>query len=126
MIPDALSRAPVDRPVAEDLVGEGDCGSVIVSSILQPFAIQEGDYDGMLPDKHWANLVRAAEGDENYKKLRATVLAGFPPTANGTPPPARLYFNIRHDLSVVKDLALYGSRLVVCLLYTSPSPRDRG
>ena len=133
-IPDALSRAPVSQPTEADIALNNELNLRVAA-----VATSLGD------------LVQAAQTDEVYAALAATVRQGFPKCKEKLDPRLLPYFAHRHSLSLADGLVLLGDRVVVpyaarrplleqlhrphlgvdatrrratCLLYTSPSPRD--
>ena len=55
----------------------------------------------------------AAQHDDIYRKLLATIRAGFPNSRHATDPQLRDYWQVRHRLSCLSNIALLDKRIVI-------------
>ena len=55
----------------------------------------------------------AASHDECLVDLAKYVISGFPNTKEQLPVHLHVFWNVRHDLSVLNGLVLFGSRIVI-------------
>ncbi|XP_043223982.1 uncharacterized protein K02A2.6-like [Amphibalanus amphitrite] len=114
VIPDALSRAPVDEPTADDdqLVQEVECHVRRVSvSTIQEITVLQGETH--LPDPRLEKLTEVASSDSEYQLLLRAVTDGFPVSKEQLPQPLRPFWSVRHELSTHSGLILKGCRIVI-------------
>lgn len=124
-IPDALSRAPVNDPVAEDqCIGTELAFTVCKVAIQSVNNILDLADDAAstphLPDTLMEELRTAAAADPHYADLIVAIETGFPANRTHTPTHVRQYWSIREQLSTDGGIVLYGSRIVI------PSASRRG
>lgn len=122
-IPDALSRAPVGRPSAEDMAVTGaesaHLRAVFIRRICQLSGdVSAGDEDTgnqgpHLNDPLLDELRTAAQGDVGYAATIEAIVAGFPARRDRTDMAVRQYWSIREQLSTDDGLIFFGSRVVV-------------
>ena len=118
-IPDALSRAPVADPTADDLredlaITERTQSTIRVCAVGLVHHKENGELvDAALPDRTLDNLRQLSEEDGAYKTLLAAVENGFPKSCLQAPPEIRPYWKIRNELSSDKGLVLFRARLVI-------------
>ena len=106
-IPDALSRAPSSKPTAEEsLLGE-DVQLAAVTCV-NTVANEVG-----MADPSLKRIENATKEDREMQDLMAAISAGFPSDWERTWPLARPYKKIREHLSVVDDVVIFGTRIVV-------------
>ena len=114
VIPDALSRAPVDEPSAEDeqLVQavETHVHQVSTSTIQEITALQG---DSHLPDPRLEKLTEVAGSDNEYQLLLHAVTEGFPVSKELLPQPLLPFWSIRHELSAHSGLIIKGCRIII-------------
>ena len=113
-IPDALSRFPVDQPTEEDEEAELEIeGTIkyIVSSAIQCIQTSaENNTDG---DQMIEMILKAANQDAEYTKLRETISFGLPEHKSEWNPMIRGYFNMKNRLTIDNKLVLCGQRIVI-------------
>ena len=109
-IPDALSRAPVSRPTAEDDLLNAETSNSIRRFVTEPAvdALASPDDDLVLEE-----LRTAARADPSYMQLLESVRNGFPRDRYDLHNTLRPYWKIREALYCDGDLVLYGARVVV-------------
>ena len=114
-IADALSRAPVDQPTEEDMLGEE--ASRGIRQIVRRAASCAGIDDELqetLVDPNMEWIKGAAEEDVSYQELLTTLRNGFPDRICETSEVVRPYFGLRDDLSEHNGLVILRScRIVV-------------
>ena len=110
-LPDALSRAPISDPKAEDCLGEIEQE---VESVIRAVTVRglSGEHAG-LPDPYLEKIKAAAEEDTDYQSVIQAITEGFPEKPELIPPPVRHFWKVRRDLCVVDDMVLKGSQLVI-------------
>ena len=75
----------------------------------------------LFEDLQWRGLVKQYSSDSLIEKLnngKLTFYIGTDPTADS------LHLGHYSLVLIAKRLAKYGHQPIICLLYTSPSPRD--
>ena len=108
-LPDALSRAPVSRPTAEDLaLCQELSASVRAVSVSVPSALAQDPQDLLLD-----HLRREADLDASYGLLVDLIVRGFPTARTAVPPALLPYWAPRDLLSVDDGLVLHGSRILI-------------
>ena len=114
-LPDALSRAPVDRPSPEDEEAEHEVAHQTRSVLLAQIRDGVTEETGASPfqDVILDRIREAARADEAYQKLTEAVLHGFPEHKADLPSLIRPYWNIRERLSMDDGLLVCGARLVI-------------
>ena len=103
---DALSRAPVDSPTADDELAEDD-SAISVSAIALCEAAE------LCTDLRLDEVRRAADRDEEAQLLLQTVTDGFPSQKTDLPPLLRPYWPVHSRLAVDDGLVVCGCRLVI-------------
>ncbi|XP_065189527.1 uncharacterized protein LOC135820143 [Sycon ciliatum] len=106
---DALLRAPVQNPVADDLLGEAD--SLYGQAIRA--CLQQDDSGSALFGLPFLELRDAARSDVDYVQLVSYICDGFPSARRHVPPALAPYWNGREHLTLDNGIVLRGSRLVV-------------
>ncbi|XP_065182117.1 uncharacterized protein K02A2.6-like [Sycon ciliatum] len=106
---DALSRAPVQNPVADDLLGEADS----LSGRAIRACLQQDDSGSALFGLPFHELRDAAQSDVDYVQLVSYIRDGFPSARRHMPPALAPYWNGREHLTLDNGIVLRGSRLVV-------------
>ena len=124
-IPDALSRAPVNDPVAEDKCVGTELAFSIRNVAIQDIQTILDPADDVatphhLPDTLMEALRTEAAADPQYADLIAAIESGFPTNRSHTPMHVLQYWSIREQLSTDGGIVLYGSRIVI------PSASRRG
>lgn len=109
VVPDALSRSPVERPSQEDFDLEKDLG--IFSAAAVRLNIQAVTIGNESPDPLIVSLVNQAEADTQYQDLVKAVETGFPDVK--VAPHLVPYRKLRDNLSVTDGLVVLGNRIVV-------------
>ena len=113
-LPDALSRAPVDRPSTEDEEAEHEVVHLIRSVFLARLEdSSNGAESSPFRDALLDRVREAASSDDSYKTVAETVLNGFPEHKAELPSPVHPYWNVRERLSVDDGLLVCGARLVI-------------
>ena len=118
VIPDALSRAPVDDPVTADQVAERDI-ELNVRRIVTAVTANLNETDRVdidnpsVADPLLARLRQTASVDHDYKQLHDAVTTGFPTRIDHLSPALRPYWSVRSELSADDGLVLKGNRLVI-------------
>ena len=114
-IADALSRAPVDQPTEEDMLGEEASRGIrqIVRRAASCAGIEDELQETLVdPNMEW--IKGAAEEDVSYQELLTTLRNGFPDRICETSEVVRPYFGLRDDLSEHNGLVILRScRIVV-------------
>ena len=112
-IADALSRAPVDNPTAEDQEAEADVHHHL--RIVALTSAQEIDDAGSchMPDLLIDDLRTAAGSDDEYQQLAGIILTGFPDQKADLPPSLRAYWQVKDSLSIDNGIILCGTRLLI-------------
>ena len=115
VIPDALSRAPVDAPAAEDEEDSTEIGPQIRCMLVRSLAETEPDGTRVSPveDAMLARLRDAARADTEYQALCAVVRDGFPNERADLAPHLRPYWPVRDRLALEDGLLVCGPRLVI-------------
>uniref|UniRef100_A0A0P4VQ24 RNA-directed DNA polymerase n=2 Tax=Scylla olivacea TaxID=85551 RepID=A0A0P4VQ24_SCYOL len=110
-IPDALSRAPVDKPSPEDVA----LGKEAYAHVRVMVAIRAATLDARSPtgDLVLDGIRTAAREDVIYTRLLECVTRGFPSTHDSLDPALRPYWKERHNLYHDDELVLLGPRIVV-------------
>ena len=110
-LPDALSRAPVSRPTADDIALCQDLSASVraVSSSL-PAALPSPTGP---QDLHLDHLRREASLDDTYGALLTLIMSGFPTNKTALPSELLPFWRHRDDLSADDGLVLLGSRILV-------------
>lgn len=108
-IPDALSRAPVDTPDRTDKEDEEESENHM-RQIINIQEIINSDED---QDFNINPLENMAKSDDSYQQLKDSVVKGFPVDRKKSSSAILPYWNIRHSLSVDKELVLFGKRIVI-------------
>ena len=115
-LPDALSRAPVSNPSADDLVDETATQQsvkfITAFSVAAIFS-EQTQQEPHLVDPLLVELRDAGAADPAYKKLINIIEDGFPRNPESLDKDIRQYWGVREHLSVDDGLVLYGSRIVV-------------
>ncbi|XP_042228326.1 uncharacterized protein K02A2.6-like [Homarus americanus] len=114
-IPDALSRAPIQDPSAEDDVlgpDDEDPLHVAVVSALSTVC-EEGTPLAPLQDQTLVKVRASAARVADYTALRDVIMRGFPEHRQDLEHALRLYWGARSMLAVDDGLILYGSRLLI-------------
>ncbi|KAK8378607.1 hypothetical protein O3P69_011237 [Scylla paramamosain] len=95
-IPDALSRAPVDKPSPEDVA----LGKEAYAHVRVVVAIRAATLDARSPtgDLVLDGIRTAAREDVIYTRLLECVTRGFPSTHDSLDPALRPYWKERHNL----------------------------
>ncbi len=107
--PDALSRNPTSDPQTEELLAEQDLDNLQAVTTVEIRAITgEGNNSLRLQD-----LRKAAESDQEYRKLKHYIYHWFPKHRLNLPEECRRYWHIQAHLSVEDDLIIYGCRLLI-------------
>ena len=115
-IPDALSRAPVSDPTAEDLESEAD---IFISSKenlkVRAIELQDADESAAdhLSDPIIEQLRTVADLDQDYQALIKAVMDGFKMCQADANPFVKQFWSNREELSVTDGLVLFESRLVI-------------
>ena len=110
-IPDALSRAPVDHPTAED---ESICSDATTHlRALVSANATTGDSPHRNDDRTLQELRTAAREDPAYSQLLQCVTSGFPSNRYDMHNSVLPYWKLRDSLSADGELVLYGQRIVV-------------
>ena len=107
LIADAFSRSPVDYPDTSDEELEKTL------SIRSNLILEEVQEDKKSEDKILENLRRIAKNDPEYQDLIRNVKKGFPKNIDNLIPSSRLYWNVRHLLSIENDLIYMDMRVVI-------------
>ncbi|XP_043209539.1 uncharacterized protein LOC122374691 [Amphibalanus amphitrite] len=112
-IPDALSRAPVERPTAEDEAAEHDI-SVRVQSVVSSLTASDSETDpSPFKDAALEEVRAASTGDPELLALKHTIMHGFPDHRKELEPILQPYWGCRERLTVDNGLILCGQRLVI-------------
>ena len=117
-IPDALSRAPVDDPLPEDVVLGDKTGHYVRSVVSQRVAMigLTSGATGTAPssgDLLLDRLCAAAHDDPVYVKLRKMVTEGFPTSRQELDPDMLPYWKMRDEMYHDGELVLFKARVVV-------------
>ena len=119
-IPDALSRAPVNDPSADDVAIMGADSSFVRAVVMRRIGQigtennDNGDAQQNSPRDLLLEEIRAAATrDSGYAALIDAVSSGFPARRDQTDPAVRQYWVIREELSTDDGLVFYGSRVIV-------------
>ena len=113
-IADALSRAPVDQPMEEDLLGEE--ASKGIRQIVRRAASCAGiddDLQETLADPNIERIKDAAKRDTSYQELLENVRNGFPNKICDAPGTVRPYFGVRDELSEHSGLVILRSCRII-------------
>lgn len=117
-IPDALSRAPVSRPIPED---ETDCEvtSASVRCMVTHSSIASTDESSPPTDNDriLQDLRAAAREDPDYNQLVTCVTSGFPSNRYDLHRSVLPYWKLRDSLYADGELVLYGQRIVVPMAF---------
>ena len=120
VIPDALSRAPVDDPVTADQVDEHgielNVGRIVAAVTANLNETDQTDADINNPSVAGpllARLRQTASVDDDYKLLHDAITTGFPTRIGHLSPALRPYWSVRSELSADDGLVLKGNRLVI-------------
>ena len=100
MAPDALSRHPVEEPTPEDSFAEFGEDHIPAPSIAEIRMQQTTAADNL----RLTELRRQASHDEEYTRLKATILDSFPAHRGEIPEACKQYWQVRHNLTVEEDL----------------------
>ena len=105
-IPDALSRAPVEQPSAEDAEEEEELNHLLRQTVMRNILAitEEGVRFSPLPDAPLAQVRAAAERDDEYQQLKQTIITGFPGTKGEVRDAVRPYWAMRDRLTIDDDL----------------------
>ena len=115
-LPDALSRAPVCNPTADDLVADSSIAKLVSAytiSMVASIVSDECKPDHHLVDPLLAELRQAGAEDPSYKLLITTIVNGFPCRPEDLQVDVCQYWSVREQLSVDDGLVLFGSRIVI-------------
>ena len=109
-IADALSRAPIDNPTAEDQEAEADVHhhlrNVAIASVEEIDDVESCHTPDLLIDE----LQTAARSDDEYQELAGIILNGFPDQEEADLPPSlRAYWQVKDNLSIDNGTILRGN-----------------
>ena len=119
VIPDALSRAPVEDPTPED---ETEVQQIqyhahvrTLTAVREVYADNSNDTGSAdnMQDMHLARLKGIAQEDNQYQLLGQAVSDGFPASKEKLNSQLLPFWKVRHELSVDDGLVLKGAQLVV-------------
>ena len=113
-VADALSRAPVDQPTEEDLLGEEE--SPRIRQIIRRAASCAGIEDELqetLVDPNIEWIKGAASQDRAYQELLEAVKGGFPKRMCDARESIRPYFALRNELSEHHGLVILRSCRII-------------
>ena len=114
-IPDALSRAPVEQPSAEDTAEAEELNHHLRRTVMS--AVNAVTSDGArftpLPETPLTKVRAAAQRDDEYQKLKQTIITGFPGTKGEVDGAVGPYWAMRDRLTIDDDLIVCGPRLVI-------------
>ena len=122
-VPDALSRAPVDQPTAEDealqtaltdeLEVRVNACSIFVGSV--PYTFQDAKVrEDPARDLRLQQIREATKADPTMQVLTKIIMSGFPTTKSCLSSEVLSYWNVRDQLSVLEELVLFdGDRIVI-------------
>ncbi|XP_066965888.1 uncharacterized protein [Macrobrachium rosenbergii] len=124
-IPDALSRAPVDTPMEDDITLGNETSMCIRSAVIRSItnisnlSISAGPVtttqDTSSSDPILEEIRCAALTNKTYKQIIEQVITGFPPSNKALPEDLLPYWKVRDQLSLDGNLILYGARILVPL-----------
>ena len=114
-VPDALSRAPVEQPSAEDAEVEEELNHHLRRTVTSTInaVTRDGTRFTPLSDTPLSQVRAAAQHDDEYQKLKATIITGFPGTKGEVDGAVRPYWAMRDRLTIDDDLVVCGPRLVI-------------
>lgn len=112
-IADALSRAPVDEPTAEDLLAEQDDDLSAENMPTIAIVHESTDEDRTIPDRKRDTILDAASKDTCYQKLMEAVEQGFPHRRQDLIAELHPYWNIREQLWSNHGIVMKGICTVV-------------
>ena len=108
---DALSRAPVDKPTAKDLLGEGPTRYTARTAVVGMItgSVEE------TTDNTLDAIKKAAAADPILQKLRETIMAGFPNEKANLPADLRPFWDKRGELAIDEGdgMIVCGARIVI-------------
>ncbi len=107
-IPDALSRAPISNPSAEDLFTE-EIEGMVESKIN--YITAEELHPQNFNDPLLSKLEEAASQDKGYLELVKAIEQGF--NEKEITPAVRPFWQVRNELSVAGHLVLKGTQIVI-------------
>ena len=81
--------------------------------LQQVLNAEEVERDSLEGDLMITNIKEIAQKDNDYQELQHTIINGFPNSIEKLNSGIRPYWNIRNNLSVVDDLILYNTRIVI-------------
>ena len=81
--------------------------------LQQVLNVEEVERDSLEDDLMITNIKEIAQKDNDYQELQQTIINGFPNSIEKLNSGIRPYWNIRNNLSVVDDLILYNTRIVI-------------
>ena len=115
-IPDALSRAPVNEPTAEDLDDEQELyhyvSLVLNDTVMQiETEVRDGTPDRTQVDPHLERIKAVASTDEEYQALLKALSEGT--TLKGLPQNIQMYKNFLDEISQNDGILLYNQRLII-------------
>ena len=114
MIPDALSRAPVGQPTADDIqLVQAVEHHVHQTSIFTISEVASRPTPEHLQDSRLHDLRKTAEADVIYQLLLEAVFKGFPLAKEHLPRDLLPFWNARHELSSHDGLVLKGCRILI-------------
>ncbi len=105
--PDALSRNPTSEPRSEELLAEQDLDNLQAVSTGEIRAITGKQHE----NPRLQDLRKAAESDQEYRKLKHYVYNGFPKNCQNLPDECRRYWHIRAHFSIEDDLIIIPTKM---------------
>ncbi len=119
-VADVFSRYPVSVPNEDELAGEvevEDCAQQFALNCIRMTqdnncGIVDQVSKGVIADLTLEKVRTAISKDELLSRLQETIIDGFP-NAKTSCPELTDYWNIRHELSIVDGVIMYGKRLVI-------------
>ena len=100
---DALSRAPNQAPTKSDEILDEEI-TCHVNEIIEQMPVSS---------PYLKKIKKLTKTDSSLQLLQRTMMKGWPTSKQSCPPDVQPFWDSRHDLTVVEDLVIKGSRIVI-------------
>ena len=109
MIPDSLSRAPVNDPEQQDMLAEEEDATDHTRRSVFLLLKEDQNFQDPLIEK----ISEIARTDEDYRALKNQIEIGFPPYKNSLRQELQPFWPVRSHLTIDGDLVLKGCQLFI-------------